>query len=272
MTVSLQGRVIALAENRQLEELVGLLEAEGATALRFPLVRILDAPDETPVRAWLSSLIAGRFDYVVLFTGEGVRRLLGFAERAGQRDDFIAALGRNRLLTRGPKPVRALKEVGLSPWKVADSPTTDGVICTLRAEPIAGKTIGVQMYSESNPALAEFLATSGAKMIPVLPYVYAPAADSDRVAELIARMGRGEIDVLVFTSSPQVDRLFEVATERKLESELAAGLARTKIASVGPIVSESLMRHNVHVEVCPRQGFVMKNLVKHIRTALTGSQ
>ncbi|HLW65092.1 MAG TPA: uroporphyrinogen-III synthase [Gemmataceae bacterium] len=269
MTVSLQGRVIALAENRQLEELAGLLEAEGATALRYPLVRILDAPDEAPVLVWVSDLIAGRFDYVVLFTGEGVRRLLGFAERAGMRDDFIAALGRNRLLTRGPKPVRVLKELGLSPWKVADSPTTEGVICTLRAEPIAGKTIGVQMYSEANPALAEFLATTGAKMMPVLPYVYAPAADAERVADLIGRMARGEIDALVFTSSPQVERLFEVATERKLEGELTAGLARTKIASVGPVVSENLTKHGIHVEVCPRQGFVMKNLVKHIRTALT---
>ncbi|HEV3143277.1 MAG TPA: uroporphyrinogen-III synthase, partial [Gemmataceae bacterium] len=254
MTLSLQGRTIALAENRQLEELVGLLEAEGATALRCPLVSIVDAPDEGPVIAWMKELIARRFDYVVLFTGEGVRRLLGFAERAGLREDFISALGRNRTLTRGPKPVKALKEIGLSPWKVAEAPTTEGVIASLRAEPIQGKTIGVQLYGESNPALAEFLAASGATMVPVLPYVYAPAADADRVADLIARMKQGLVDVLVFTSSPQVDRLFEVAKERKLETELAAGLNRTKIASVGPVLSENLTRHGIHVEVCPRQG------------------
>ena len=269
MTTSLQGRTIALAENRQIEELAALLEAEGATALRYPLVNILDAPDEAPVLTWLNLLMAGRFDYVILFTGEGVRRLLGFAERAGLRDDFIAALGRNRLLTRGPKPVRALKELGLSPWKVAESPTTEGVIATLRAESFSGKTIGVQMYSETNPALTEFLAASGAKVAPVLPYVYAPATDADRVADLIMRMSRGEIDVLVFTSSPQVDRLFDVAQERKLDEDLAAGLKRTKIASVGPVLSENLSRHGIRVEVCPRQGFVMKNLVKHILTALT---
>jgi uroporphyrinogen-III synthase len=269
MTTSLQGRAIALAENRQLEELAGLLEAEGATAMRYPLVNIVDAPDDAPVLAWFSLLIAGRFDYVIFFTGEGVRRLLGFAERAGLRAEFIAALGRNRLLTRGPKPVRALKELGLSPWKVAESPTTDGVIATLRAEPISGKTIGVQMYSESNPALTEFLASSGANVAAVLPYIYAPAADADRVADLIARMARGEVDVLVFTSSPQVDRLFEVAKERNLEEKLGAGLKRAKIASVGPVLSENLVQHGIHVEVCPRQGFVMKNLVKHIRAALT---
>jgi uroporphyrinogen-III synthase len=269
MTPSLKGRTIALAENRQLQELVGLLEAEGATVWPCPLVSIVDAPNSEPVVVWLKELIADHFDYVVLFTGEGVRRLLGFAERAGLREDYISALGRSRTLTRGPKPVKALKELSLSPWKVAESPTTEGVIASLGTEPIQGKTVGVQLYSESNPALMAFLAASGATMVAVLPYVYAPAADADRVVDLITRMARGEIDVLVFTSSPQVDRLFEVAKERKLEAELATGLNRTKIASVGPVLSENLVRHGVHVEVCPRQGFVMKNLVKHIRTALT---
>ena len=45
-----------------------------------------------------------------------------------------AALGRTRLVTRGPKPVRALKEVGLAPALVAQTPTTEGVIATLKPE------------------------------------------------------------------------------------------------------------------------------------------
>src|SRR5262249_42906368 len=139
MPLPLTGRTIALAEGRQLEELAQLLEREGATPLRCPLISIIDAPDEKPVLAWLRDLFANRFDYVVLFTGEGVRRLLGFADRAGMRDDYIAALGRTRLITRGPKPVRALKELNLSPFKIAEAPTTDGVIATLRGEDLKGK-------------------------------------------------------------------------------------------------------------------------------------
>jgi uroporphyrinogen-III synthase len=267
MPRSLENRTVALAENRQLEELAGMLQAEGATVLRYPMVSILDAPNEAPVIAWLNDLIANRFDMVILFTGEGVRRLLGFAERAGLREDFVAALGRNRLLTRGPKPVRALKELGISPWKVAAAPTTDGVIASLPPEEIRGLTVGVQLYSESNPQLEEYLTSAGAKMAAVLPYIYAPAADAERVAELVGKMARGEVDVLVFTSSPQIDRLFEVARERNLDADLTTGLARTKIASVGPVVSENLEQRGFRVNICPEQGFVMKNLVKHIRTA-----
>src|SRR5437868_10952310 len=110
MALPLQGRTVALAEGRQLEELAHMLEKEGATALRCPMVSIMDAPDAAPVVAWLHELIAGRFDYVILMTGEALRRLLGFAERAALRAQFLAALGKTQTVTRGPKPVRALKE------------------------------------------------------------------------------------------------------------------------------------------------------------------
>src|SRR5262249_36544849 len=258
------GRTIALAEGRQLEELARMLEKEGARTLRCPMIGIIDGPDEAAVAAWLRGLVAGRLDLVVLMTGEGVRRLLGFAERAGVLDEVIAAFRRMRTIVRGPKPVQALKEVGLAPSVIAAAPTTDGVIAALRAEALAGKTVGVQLFGAPNPPLAQFLAEAGATEAAVLPYVYPPAADAERVADLLARLARREVDAIVFTSAPQVDRLYEVADERKL----AVDLSRTRVAAVGPIVADALRRRGAPVSICPEQGFVMKNLVKLIREAL----
>jgi uroporphyrinogen-III synthase len=268
MTLPLSGRVVALAEHRQLEELATLLEKEGATTLRCPLVAMLDAADPVPVVAWLRDLIAGRFDYVVLMTGEGVRRLLGFAEREGLRDEYVAALGRAQTVTRGPKPGRALKELGLAPWQVAEAPTTDGVIATLRRLDLSGKTVGVQWYAEPVPALVQFLADAGATLAAVRPYTYAPDTDADRVADLIAAMDAGTVDLLVITSSPQVDRLFAVADERKLGDALRRGLGRTRVAAVGPVAAAGLRQYGAQVDICPEQGFVMKNLVQHIKRDL----
>ncbi len=265
MTLPLQNRTIALAEGRQLEELAAMLEKEGAAVFRCPLLSILDAPDPAPIIAWLRELAAGRFDYVVLLTGEGLRRLLGLAERAGLRDAALAALGRTRTVTRGPKPVQALRAVGLAPAVVADTPTTEGVITALTREPLAGKTVGVQFYSKSNPPLLDALQKAGATARPVLPYVYAPAADSDRVGELIAKMTAGGVDAVVFTSSPQVDRLHEVAAERGREAELRRGLERVRVAAVGPVVADTLRRRGTRVDICPEQGFVMKNLVQYLK-------
>ena len=215
--------------------------------------------------AWLRDLTGRRFDLIVLLTGEGVRRLLACADRHDLRTQVIAALGQTRLITRGPKPVRALKEVGLVPSLVAQTPTTDGVIAALKAEDLHGKIVGVQLYSESNLPLTQFLSGAGATVMTVQPYVYAPAADTERVAKLFDLMDQGKIDAVVFTSSPQIDRLFEVANERGAYDLLMRGLAKTKIAAVGPIVAETLQKRALPVDICPEQGFVMKNLVQFIK-------
>jgi uroporphyrinogen-III synthase len=268
MSNPLEGRTVAVAESRQLEELATLLEKEGATVLRCPMVSILDAPDPAPVIAWLRELTAGRFGLLVLMTGEALRRLLGFAERAGMRDEMISALGRMRTLTRGPKPVQALREIGLTPAKIAAAPTTEGVIASLRQESLQGVTVGVTLYGEPNLALERSLREAGAEVRTVMPYVYAPASDAVRVVELIHRMARGDLDAAVFTSSPQVDRLYEVAEKNGLAEELRHGLEKTRVAAVGPVLAEELRRRGARVDVCPEQGFVMKKLIQEMKRAL----
>jgi len=269
MAESLHGRTIALAEGRQLEELAQMLEKEGATALRYPMINILDAPDAAPVIAWLRNLVQNKFAYVILMTGEALRRLLGFADREGLRQEVIAALSRTRNITRGPKPVRALKEISLNPTKIAETPTTDGVIATMRSEQLQGSTIGVTLYGEPNPTLVRFLEEAGATVQTVLPYVYAPASETNRVVELIGRLAKGGIDVIIFTSSPQVDRLYQVAAEKSLGNELRQGLSQARIAAVGPVVADNLREKGAKVDICPDQGFVMKNLVQLIKRQLS---
>lgn len=268
MAHTLAQATVALAEGRQLEELAQMLEKEGGRTLRCPMVSILDAPDPAPVIAWLQRLLAGRFAYVVLLTGEGLRRLAALAQREGLHSEMVRALGQTRTVTRGPKPVRALKELGLCPSKVADVPTTDGVIAALCPEPLPGKTIGVQLYSASNPPLTEFLERAGAVVDAVQPYIYAARADADRVAGVIREMAAGTVDAIIFTSSPQVDRLYEVAAEQRLTDVLHEGLAKTCVAAVGPVVAENLHARGAAVDVCPEQGFVMKNLVQLLKRRL----
>jgi uroporphyrinogen-III synthase len=268
--MSLAHRTVALAEGRQLEDLVQLLDKEQATSLRFPLLSILDPVDDGPTLAWLDDLIAGRFDWIVFMTGEGIRRLLTCAERHGRRAEAIAGLGRVISVTRGPKPGKALAEVGLKPTHLAAAPTTDGVLKTLATLPVDGKSVGVQLYPGEHPEVPDHLAGRGCRVKTVLPYRYAPASDGTRVAELIAELAEGRIDVAVFTSSPQIDRLFAVAEERGSIPQLQTGLARTKIAVVGPIVADNFRERGVRVDICPEQGWQMKNLVIHMKRAFEG--
>jgi len=272
MSGPLAGKTVALAEGRQLEELAAMLEKEGATALRCPMVSILDGPDQAAVTAWLRELAAGRFSHVVVMTGEAWRRLMDAADRAGIRDGVVSAAARACLVTRGPKPVRALKDFGLAPAISAPVPTTEGVIDALRGQELKGRTVGLTLYGVDNPPLVQFLTDAGATVRTVLPYVYAPAADAERIADLIKRMAAGEVSAVLFTSSPQVDRLYDVAAERGLGNDLSGGLARTQVAAVGPVVAEALRRRGARVDLCPEQGFVMKNLVNLLKRHLAGPE
>jgi hypothetical protein len=69
----------------------------------------------------------------VLLTGEGLRRLMKVARRVGNDADFVASLAKARKFTRGPKPGRALREIGLEPQQTTEKPTSEGVTDAERA-------------------------------------------------------------------------------------------------------------------------------------------
>jgi uroporphyrinogen-III synthase len=122
-----------------------MLEERGAEAIPCPMIAIRDAPDAEPVAAWLRWFVRGRCDDLVLMTGEGLRRrLLGLARRTDLESAFLDALRTTRKIARGPKPVRALREVGLEADIPADEPTTEGIIAAMRRLDLSGRSVGVQ--------------------------------------------------------------------------------------------------------------------------------
>jgi uroporphyrinogen-III synthase len=270
-TTPLAGARVALAETRELDRLATILENEGAVPVRCPLVAILDTPDTGPVDAWLGELAQTGFDDLIFLTGEGLRRLLARAERISLRDQVLAAIARARKVTRGPKPARALHEVGLATDLPAAVPTSQGVMEMLAAEDLSGHRIGLQLYgTQPNEPLVRFLQGAGATVRTVSPYVYAPASDTQRVADLIGELADGKVDVIAFTSAAQVDRLWDVAQERALEPVLRQGLKRAKVAAIGPVVRETLEDRGIRIDIVPEEPFIMKRLSAAIAAALTG--
>ena len=265
----LANRRILVPETRELELLARMLEQQGATALRCPLVSIRDAPDRVAVEAWLRRFADGAHDDLVLMTGEGLTRLLGFASRTGLETRFRAALASVRKVARGPKPVRALRSLGLDADIRSKEPTTAGVIEVLEPLALAGRRIGIQLYPEgASDDLPGYMATRGATADPVLPYVYGSEADDRRVAAAIEELANGRIDVVAFTSTPQVRRLQRVATEWNLQAQLRRGLSRTRIAAVGPITAAAVEEAGGRVEIQPSGAYHLKPLVAAIVQAL----
>jgi uroporphyrinogen-III synthase len=262
---SLQGKVVAVPETRQLDILVELFSNRGAQVLEIPLVAILDAPDPAPVVAWIERFLDNPPDLFVLLTGEGLKRLLDLADRQGQQAAFIAALTCTRTLCRGPKPERVLRTLGLHTAIQAREPTTEGVIASLAEELLAGRRVAVQLYGEEpNLRLVDFLRSRDAQVDCVAPYVYASKEDETKVVKFIEALEAGQIDVMTFTSQPQYKRLLDVAKMHGLEPALDKGLRKTLLAAIGPVVAQQLADAGFDVAIMPDKSFFMKPLVTAI--------
>jgi uroporphyrinogen-III synthase len=237
--------------------------------LRCPLVAIRDAADPAPVLNFIRRFAEGACDDLILLTGEGLRRLLGCIEQhePALKPAFLAQLAKVRKITRGPKPARALRELGLKPDIAAEVPTTAGVIAAL--EPLAfsleGRSFGVQLYGqEPNLPLSEFLQRCGAAVMTVAPYSYADSSDDAAVLALLTGIEAGGIDAIAFTSTPQVRRLIAVGGAARV----VRALSRTHVAAVGPVVAQALERHGIPVQSMPEDSFFLKPMTSALEAAL----
>jgi uroporphyrinogen-III synthase len=260
---------VALPETRQLDLLAGLLERRGINVLRCPMIAIKDTPDREAVVAWLERFCGGRMDLFIVYTGEGIQRLAGFAEGAGLGERFVAALESTPLVTRGPKPARSLRAFGIKPEHPAAAPTTDGIIATLEGLELENRRVAIQLYGgEPLPRLTDYLETRGATADCVAPYVYASESDDAAVAALIARLTAGELDAIAFTSKAQVERLAAVAERTGAKDALKSALGSVVVAAVGPVAARELGELGVAVDVVPESDFFMKPMVRALVSRL----
>lgn len=261
----LGGVRIAVPESRELDLFAEMLQRRGAEVLRCPLVSIHDSPDQPAVQAWLQAFCDNPPDDLVLLTGEGLRRLLTAAERSGLRERFIEALAIPRRITRGPKPGAALRQAGLKPDLLAEQPTSEGVIATLKGLPLQGRRVAVQLYgSEPNLPLVGYLQGVAAEVSTVAPYVYADDAEDTRVEALVRALLAGELDAIAFTSATQVRRLLQIARRLQCEAELLQALQGLCVAAVGPVVADELQQRGIQVDLMPQDSYFMKPLVREL--------
>jgi uroporphyrinogen-III synthase len=270
MADRLNGYRILILETREEAQFSKLLTEQGADVLQCPMFTINDPPDPAPVEAWIRGTIAQPLDDLVLLTGEGLRRLVKAARRLNVEADFIGSLKSPRKFARGPKPGRALREIGLEPQMTTEKPTSEGMVEILSRVDLSGKRVGVQLYPDKDHgALLGAIAAKGGTALPVTPYVYDARAADSHIVTAIEEMAAGRVDAIALTNLGQIRRLIDVARERGLEARLREGLTKTPIASVGPAVSDELKSHGLHADIYPaNDAFFMKPLISAMATAL----
>lgn len=270
MADRLNGYRVLILETREEAQFARLLSEQGADVLQCPMFSINDAPDPAPIEAWIRRAIDRPFDDLVLMTGEGLRRLMKVVRRIGVEQEFVAALGKARKFTRGPKPGKALREIGLEPQMTTEKPTSEGIAEMLSRLDLKDRRVGLQLYPDKDHgALVGSIKAQGAEVDTVLPYAYDAKAADANIITAIEEMARGRVDAVALTNLGQIRRLIDTAKKHGWEEKLRGGLAKTPIASVGPAVSDELQVHGLRADIYPAdEAFFMRPLISAMATAL----
>jgi len=250
---SLRGLRIVSFESRRAAEMAELIRNYGGEPLIAPSMREVPLGENRDAIDFIGQLEAGSVDFLILLTGVGTRTLVAAVASEYPREKVAAALQRVTLVARGPKPVAALRELGLKPDISVPEPNTwRDILSELdsKAE-IKGRRVAVQEYGIPNAELMAGLEARGAKVSRVPVYRWALPEDTGPLRSAIGRIIENRVDIALFTNATQVFHLFQVARDERLDGSLREAFSRVLIASVGPICNEALEHVGLRADLEP---------------------
>jgi uroporphyrinogen decarboxylase len=250
---SFAGLRVAAFESRRAEDIDRMIARFGGVPSVSPSMREVALERNQAAIDFANRLITGRIDVIIFLTGVGTRMLVRQIERHVDRAQFLAAASDIKSVARGPKPLAALRELGITPTIVVPEPNTWRELLTALDEqlPVANLVVGLQEYGVSNRSLVAGLEARGAIVDAVHVYDWALPEDCRPLEQNIRKIAAGEIDVALFTSGNQVINLLKLADELGLVDELRAGLRNVVMASIGPTTSEMLRSEELPVDFEP---------------------
>jgi uroporphyrinogen-III synthase len=253
-------RVLSL-ESRRAKEMESLIMRHGGVPFVAASVKERAFEDHLVALRFIEQLESGEFDMVICMTGVGLTFLKELVAAHISVGRLAGALRRATILSRGPKPLVVLRSLDVNVDLVIPEPNTWKEIVqavALRSE----RRIAVQEYGRPNQELNEALAGLGAAVTPISLYRWELPDDKEPLREAVRRLGSQQVDVVLFTSSIQLDHLFEVARELDAEAAVRHALANeVVIASVGPVMTTTLEAYGFPphiVPVHPKMGSLVK--------------
>jgi len=232
-----------------------LIRREGGDPFVAPSVQERALDDHRGALEFVDRLAAGEFDLVVCMTGAGLAFLrdLAVADSADNLTLTRLAEGLRKtfIVSRGPKPVPILRELGARAHIVVPEPNTwKEVVEAVASRP--ERRIAVQEYGRPNPDMTASLEALGACVTPFAIYRWDLPTDLEPLREAARRLAARNVDVVLFTSSIQLDHLFQIAEEDGIAAEVRDALAQyVAVASVGPIMTEALEAAGLPVDIVP---------------------
>jgi uroporphyrinogen decarboxylase len=245
-------RVFAF-ESRMAAETTSLIERFGGRATVVPAMREVPLQDNYAALEFGARLLARHIDLAIFLTGVGVRELFRVTDTRYPREQLVRAMAGVVTVARGPKPVMALRELGLAATITIPEPNTWREILSSVCESmqLEGKRVAVQEYGVSNQDLMAGLEARGALVFPVPVYRWALPEERGPLRSAACAIAQREADVVLFTSSAQVTNLIQLADAAGVVAEMCRRVREIVVGSIGPVCSQELRAHGIEPDFEP---------------------
>ncbi len=233
-------RVLVTRAREQAEKTAATLLARGAEPVLLPTIELHEPRDGAAVLAAIDRL--GTYAWVVFTSANGVARAWRALEARGL--DARAFAGA-KLAAIGPGTAGALAEHGLRADVIATEHRGEGLAADMLRAMKPGEPVLLLRAQVARDALPDALREAG-HPVDVVAVYETRAPDAAAFAPVARALADGAIDAVTFTSASTVDHFVAMAGGPERAREV---LARTRVASIGPITSEALGRHGLRVDV-----------------------
>jgi uroporphyrinogen-III synthase len=263
-------RVLSL-ESRRSAEIEKLIRSQGGEAFVAPSMREVPLEANSEALAFAERLFRGDFDMMILLTGVGTRLLNQTLETRYPAGAFAEALRKLTVVARGPKPIAVLREWNVPVAIAVREPNTWKEIL-VAIDGRSERNVAVQEYGRSSPELIQGLKARGAAVTSVSVYQWDLPLDTGPLRTAVRKLVNGEFDVILFTTSIQINHLFKVADD---ETAVRAALGKMVVASVGPTTTETLADFGLKPDIepsHPKMGFLVNETSAQAAQILTSKR
>ncbi len=269
------GLTVAAFESRMADHMANLIVRYGGHPMVAPSLQEIPLEHNTEALDFGARLMAGTVDILILLTGVGTRTLVDIWKTRFPIDTIRRALSGTTVVCRGPKPLAALKALGVrSSLAVPEPNTWQAILRTLDAvKPggLAGLRIAIQEYGIANTDLVEGLTRRDAHVTSVPVYRWALPDDVAPLKDTLRGIVEGRVAAMLFTSAVQVDHVVQLLRATHDLAAFRNALGTTMVGSIGPMTSQRLHHYQFPVDFEPshaRMGILVKETSEHIGTIL----
>jgi uroporphyrinogen-III synthase len=252
-TPTLKGKTVAITRPEgQAEEAVELIKALGGVPYCIPAIEIKPLSNPESLKKFITELLEGRVNYVVLMSTNGVKYLLSAAQSLKLEDQLKKGLNKTYMIVVGPRTAEAIKEAGVRVDLVPNKYSSEGLLEVFTEKGVGGKTIRIPRTSNAAPTLTNKLREMDADVEEI--YVYASGLPVDEVLKdkFYQDLTSGKIDAIVFGSGLSAKNIFKMLSEKAPMEKLRSIIKdRVVTVAIGPTTAQSLREMDVKVDVVP---------------------